>query len=112
MIYPTITNHDEWNYLDSLGDSDSVGHPNSADKGYYARVLQHKYPQCQVKLTGDTFQVLQPGISAVAIPFTSEQHLRHHLLDALDRQFSGNITKNDWLRVLRDHQLLPDPTHP
>ena len=94
MIIPTVTDRDEWNYLNTLKNSDLVGYPNSADQGYYARVLQYKYPQCQrVTLTATTFQVLQPGISAVPVRLTSEQHARQRLLDALDPHFPGDITK-------------------
>ena len=109
MIYPTITNHDEWNFLDSLGDSEIVGFPNS-DQGYYAHVVRYKYPQCRVKLTATTIQVLQPGISAVPIELNSDQRARQRLFDALDTPLQGKVTKDEWLRALRDTQLLPDPT--
>jgi hypothetical protein len=108
VIIPTVTDHDEWNYLNTLKNSNLVGYPNSADQGYYARVLQYKYPQCQrVTLTATTFQVLQPGISAVPVRLTSEQHARQCLLDALDPHFPGDITKKDWLQILTDEDLLP-----
>jgi hypothetical protein len=46
MIFPTITDRDEWNYLDTLTEFARVGYPHSADQDYYARVLRYKYPQC------------------------------------------------------------------
>ena len=110
MLVPEITDQDEWNYLDTLADSASVGHPNSATTGYYARILQYKYPQCQrVKLTPTTFQVQQPGISAVPVPLTPEQRARQRLLDELDDPLQGTITKRDWLPILNDENLLPHP---
>jgi hypothetical protein len=110
MIYPKITDQDEWNYLDSLEDSELVGYPNSVDQGYYARVLRHKYPQCQgVKLTATTFQVLQPSISAVPVQLTSEQYARQRHFDALDHpDLPDAITKIIWLQVLADENLLPN----
>lgn len=108
MIFPTITDRDEWNFLNFLKRSDPVGYPNSADQAYYARVLQYKYPQCQrVRLTATTFQVLQPGISAAPVSLTSEQYARQKLFDALDPHFVSDITKKDWLQILADEALLP-----
>ena len=108
MIVPTVTDRDEWNYLDTLEHSGVIGYSHSADYGYYACVLRHKYPQCQtVKLTATTFQVLQPGISAASVQLTPEQHARQELLDALDASLEGNITKRDWLQILSDEDLLP-----
>jgi hypothetical protein len=110
MIVPTITDSDEWNYLDTLEVSDLVGFPNTGNQGYYARVLRQKYPQCQaVTLTVTTFQVLQPGISAVPVKLTLEQHARQKLFDALDTPLEGSITKKDWLQILSDEHLLPHP---
>ncbi len=110
MIIANVTDQDEWNYLDALQDLDSVGHPNSANQGYYARILQYKYPQCQrVKLTATTFQITQPGISIVPIPFTLEQRARQRLLDELDDPLQGTVTKRDWLPILKDEHLLPHP---
>ena len=110
MIIPTVTERDEWNYLNTLKNSDPVGYPNSADQGYYARVLRYKYPQCQrVTLTATTFQVLQPGISAASVQLTSEQHARQQLLDAVDPHFAGDVTREDWLQILADEDLLPHP---
>ena len=110
MIVSTVTDRDEWNYLDTLEDSDVIGYAHSADYGYLACVLRSKYPQCQtVKLTTTTFQVLQFGISAVSVPLTLAQCARQELLDALDASLEGNITKKDWLQILSDEDLLPQP---
>ena len=94
MIFPTVTDSDEWDYLNTLQNTDLVvGYPNSADYGYYACILRHKYPQCQtVKLTATTFQVMQPGISAVSVQLTPEHHARQKLLDALDSHFRGSAS--------------------
>lgn len=110
MIVATITDRDEWNYLDSLKDSDLIGYPNSVDQGYYARILRHKYPQCQgVTLTATAFQVLQPGISAVPVQLTLEQSARQRHFDALDHpDLPCHITKIIWLQVLADENLLPN----
>lgn len=106
MIIPKITDRDEWNYLDTLEDSDLVRY--AADSGYYARVLRYKYPQCQTAiLTATTFQVLQPGISAVSVQLTSAQRARQKLFDALEPHFQGNIPKKDWVHILNDENLLP-----
>jgi hypothetical protein len=111
MIFPTITDRDEWNYLNTLKDSSTVGYPNTSDQGYYARVLRYKYPQCHARLTATTFQILQPGISAAKVDLTSEQYARQRLFDALDTPTSAPIiTKKKWLRVLREKQLLPKPS--
>ena len=76
--------------------------------GILCCVLRHKYPQCQtVKLTATTFQILQPGISAVSVQLTPEQRARQELLDALDPHFQGNIPKEEWLQILSDEDLLP-----
>jgi hypothetical protein len=106
MIIPTLTDRDEWNYLDTLEDSDRVRY--AADSGYYACVLQYKYPQCQtVILTTTTFQVLQSGISAVSVQLTPAQRARQKLFDALEPHFQGNIPKKDWVHILNDERLLP-----
>jgi hypothetical protein len=94
MIIPKITDRDEWNYLDTLDDSDLVRHIYAADSGYYACVLQYKYPQCQTAiLTANTFQVLQPGISAVSVQRTSAQRARQELFDALKAPFSREYSQ-------------------
>ena len=106
MMIPKITDRDEWNYLDTLEDSDLVRH--AADSGYYARVLRYKYPQCQTALlTATTFQVLQPGISAVSVQLTPAQCARQKLFDALEPHFQGSIPKKDWVHILNDEKLLP-----
>ncbi|MBA2391971.1 MAG: hypothetical protein H0V70_04420 [Ktedonobacteraceae bacterium] len=108
MIVPTVTDQDEWNYLDTLKDPDLVGYTHSADYGYYACILRYTYPQCEtVKLTATTFQVLQSGISARPVPLTPAQHARQELLDALCPHFQGNVPKHDWLEILSDEGLLP-----
>jgi hypothetical protein len=110
MIFPTITDRDEWNYLDTLQDSDIIGFPFSADEGYYVRILRYKYPQCQeVRLTATTFQVLQSGISAIPVTFTEQQYARQQLHDDLAFHTQGDITKNDWLHILADENLRPSP---
>lgn len=112
MIVPTLTDRDEWNFLNSLKQTDCVGYPNSADQGYYARILRYKYPQCQrVALTARTFLVEQSGFSALPVVFTSEQLARHQLLDALDISLQGIITRRAWLRELDIRQLTPNRGH-
>jgi hypothetical protein len=109
MIFPTITDRDEWNYLDTLKDSSRVGYPHSADQGYYARVLRYKYPQCHAQTTATTFQILQPGISSAQVTFTPEQRARQRLLDTFETPKSAQVvTKNKWLRGLKKQHLLPE----
>ncbi|MBA2678647.1 MAG: hypothetical protein H0U76_09690 [Ktedonobacteraceae bacterium] len=103
---PTISDGDEREYLNTLEDSDLVGFSNSANNGYYARVLRQKYVGCHVRLTATTFRILQPGISAEEIRFTSVQQARQRLLDAFDTPSSApTMTKEKWLQTLKDHQL-------
>ena len=108
MIFPTITDRDEWNYLDTLKDSSRVGYPHSADQGYYAQVLRYKYPQCHAQTTATTFQILQPGFSSAQVPFTPEQRARQQLLDTFETPTSAQVvTNNKWLRALSQQWLLP-----
>jgi hypothetical protein len=109
VIIPTITDPDELNYLKTLKSSDLVGFPNAVGQDYYARVLRHKYPQCQFStLTVSTFQILQPGISAVPVQLIVEQCARRRLFDALDSSLQGAIPKRDWLHIPTDEGLLPN----
>ena len=109
MIFPTITDRDEWNYLDTLTEYARVGYPHSADQDYYARILRYKYPQCHAQTTATAFQILQPGISSAAVPFTEQQMARHRLFDAFETSHSAQTaTKNKWLQALRKNQLLPE----
>jgi hypothetical protein len=108
MISPTITDWDEWNYLDTLKDSSRVGYPHSADQGYYAQVLRYKYPQCHAQITAMTFQILQPGFSSGHVPLTEKQMARQQLLDTFETPKSAQaVTKNKWLRALEMNGLLP-----
>src|SRR5450432_4222439 len=108
MNSPTITDRDEWNYLDTLTEFARVGYPHSADQGYYAQVLRYKYQQCHAQVTATTFQILQPGISSAQVPFTEQQMARQQLLDTFESPTSAQVvTKNKWLRALEKNQLLP-----
>jgi hypothetical protein len=108
VIFPMVTGRDEWNYLTTLRSSDLVGYPNTADQGYYARVLRYKYPQSHtVALTVTTFQVLQAGISAVPVKLTSQQIARQKLFDVPDIPLEGTISKKDWLQILAGKDLFP-----
>jgi hypothetical protein len=110
-IFPKLTDQDEWNYLDTLRSSGIVGYPNSADQGYYARVLRYKYPQCErVNLTADTFQVVQTGINAGPVQLTQNQQARQQLLHTL-ASHDLKISKAAWLQALSKNGLLPD-SHP
>jgi hypothetical protein len=109
MIFPSITDRDEWNYLDTLTASTRVGYPHAADQGYYAQVLRYKYPQCHAQVTATTFQILQPGFSSAQVPFTPEQRARQQLIDTFEIPKSAQVvTKKKWLKALEKMQLLPE----